>query len=54
MNLPFAAPKAPKNVSGRVLSPVLVHIQWTSEQGLWYEVHWRTDDSLSGPPKYKG
>ncbi|KAJ0183261.1 hypothetical protein K1T71_001237 [Dendrolimus kikuchii] len=47
------APKAPKNVSGKVLSPLLAQVQWASEPGLWYEVHWRTDDSLSAPPKYK-
>ncbi|XP_050679139.1 proto-oncogene tyrosine-protein kinase ROS-like isoform X2 [Leptidea sinapis] len=47
------APKAPKNVTGIVLSPVLARVEWTPEPGLWYELHWRTDDSPSLPHKLK-
>ncbi|CAK1555335.1 unnamed protein product [Leptosia nina] len=43
------APTAPKNVTGIVLSPVLARVEWTPEPGLWYELHWRTDDSPSLP-----
>ncbi|XP_045523257.1 proto-oncogene tyrosine-protein kinase ROS isoform X2 [Pieris brassicae] len=43
------APTAPKNVTGTVLSPVLARVEWTPEPGLWYELHWRTDDSPSLP-----
>ncbi|XP_028033617.1 proto-oncogene tyrosine-protein kinase ROS isoform X3 [Bombyx mandarina] len=39
------APTAPKSVKGTVLSPVLAQLEWKTEPGLRYEVHWRTDDS---------
>ncbi|CAB3226870.1 unnamed protein product [Arctia plantaginis] len=38
------APTAPKDVTGMVLSPVLALVEWKPDPGLWYEVHWRTDD----------
>ncbi|XP_038214357.1 proto-oncogene tyrosine-protein kinase ROS [Zerene cesonia] len=47
------APTAPKNVTGTVLSPVLARVEWTPEPGLWYELHWRTDDSPFLPNRLK-
>ncbi|XP_075975168.1 receptor protein-tyrosine kinase sevenless [Anticarsia gemmatalis] len=47
------APTAPKDVTGIVLSPVLAHVEWKPDAGLWYEVHWRTDDSPSPGHKLK-
>ncbi|KAJ2951162.1 hypothetical protein O0L34_g5554 [Tuta absoluta] len=46
-------PTAPKDVTATVLSPVLVRVEWTPEPGLWYELHWRTDDSPSLSHKLK-
>lgn len=50
----ISAPKAPKDVKFTVLSPVLARVEWTPEHGLWYELHWRTDDTPSQPHKFKG
>ncbi|XP_032516846.2 proto-oncogene tyrosine-protein kinase ROS isoform X1 [Danaus plexippus] len=47
------APTAPKNVTGIVLSPVLARVEWTPDPGLWYELHWKTDDSTSLPRRSK-
>ncbi|XP_014362622.2 proto-oncogene tyrosine-protein kinase ROS isoform X1 [Papilio machaon] len=45
------APTAPKDVKATVLSPVLARVTWTPDPGLWYELHWGTDDSSSLPLK---
>lgn len=50
----ISAPTAPKGVTYTVLSPVLARVEWTPDPGLWYELHWRTDDSPSLPHKLKG
>ncbi|XP_049872297.1 proto-oncogene tyrosine-protein kinase ROS isoform X2 [Pectinophora gossypiella] len=47
------APTAPRNVTYSVLSPVLARVEWTPDPGLWYELHWRTDDSPSLSHKLK-
>ncbi|CAK1585368.1 unnamed protein product [Parnassius mnemosyne] len=47
------APTPPRDVIGIVLSPVLARVEWTPDPGLWYELHWRTDDSSSLPHKLK-
>ncbi|XP_073955418.1 receptor protein-tyrosine kinase sevenless isoform X2 [Choristoneura fumiferana] len=39
------APMAPRDVTGIVLSPVLARVTWTPDPGLWYELHWRTEDA---------
>lgn len=41
----FLAPTAPRDVTGVVLSPVLARVTWTPDPGLWYELHWRTEDA---------
>ncbi|XP_068617317.1 proto-oncogene tyrosine-protein kinase ROS [Battus philenor] len=45
------APTAPKDVIAIALSPVLARVEWTPDPGLWYELHWRTDDSTTLPLK---
>ncbi|XP_045449564.1 proto-oncogene tyrosine-protein kinase ROS [Melitaea cinxia] len=47
------APTAPTGVKGVVLSPVLARVEWTPSPGLWYELHWRTDDTPSLSHKLK-
>nr|XP_026496387.1 proto-oncogene tyrosine-protein kinase ROS isoform X1 [Vanessa tameamea] len=47
------APTAPTGVTGVVLSPVLARVEWTPSPGLWYELHWRTDDTPSLSHKLK-
>ncbi|XP_045769581.1 proto-oncogene tyrosine-protein kinase ROS isoform X2 [Maniola jurtina] len=47
------APTAPKDVTVIVLSPVLAQVEWTPDPGLYYELHWSTDNSLSVAQKIK-
>ncbi|XP_072932674.1 proto-oncogene tyrosine-protein kinase ROS [Epargyreus clarus] len=47
------APTAPKNVTVIVLSPELARVEWAPDPGLWYELHWRTDDTSNVTYKFK-
>ncbi|KAL0880126.1 hypothetical protein ABMA27_002609 [Loxostege sticticalis] len=47
------APTAPKNVTAIPLSPVQARVEWIPDQGLKYEVHWRTNDSTTLPHRLK-